>query len=335
MLQLQNQTPFRATIAVFPDRNGIDTVHAIVKGTCVLHPALAMAEEQIPISMADEYYADPAESSLKQVSDMHIGKPGTDVLLIGSAWAPQSSPVTESFVTLSVAERNQTIRVVGDRQWRSNGAPTDPQPFESMPLVWERAFGGIDRSTEQTLAEERNPVGAGFAGKQAASIFAGRLLPNLEDPRTSLQKLGQLVEPICFAPIAPSWLPRRSFAGTYDAQWQRSRAPYLPEDFDPRFFQCAHPTFAFDRYLEGGEPITVEGTTPDAPISFAVPAVRLLVEFSVAGDTERPNVNLETLLIEPDANRASFTWRASVPCDRKVLKVEKIVVALAGGGGRT
>jgi 3-oxoacyl-[acyl-carrier-protein] synthase-1 len=42
-------------------------------------------------------------------------------------------------------------------------------------------------------------------------------------------------------------------------------------------------------------------------------------------------VNLETLSIEPDENRICFTWRAAVPCDRKALKVEKIVV----GRGRT
>src|SRR5712671_1987987 len=110
MLQLQNQTPFAASIAVFPDRHGIDTLYVIVKGTCTLLPTLALAEEQVPIAIADEYHGDPAASSLKQVSDMHIGKPGTDVLLVGSAWAPEGNPVAESQVTVSVAERSKVIR---------------------------------------------------------------------------------------------------------------------------------------------------------------------------------------------------------------------------------
>jgi hypothetical protein len=50
---------------------------------------------------------------------------------------------------------------------------------------------------------------------------------------------------------------------------------------------------------------------------------------TIAGATEMPPANLETLVIEPDENRACFTWRASVPCDRKALKVEKIVVGRA------
>jgi hypothetical protein len=328
MLQLHNQTPFAANIAVFPDRNGIDTLYVIVKGTCTLRPDIAMAEEQLPIVIADEYHGDPAASSLKQCTDMHIGKSGTDVLLIGSARSPQ--PVTESVVTLSVAERQKTIRVIGDRQWR-DGSPTAPQPFESMPLVWERAFGGVIRDGDQVLAEERNPVGVGFGLKQYADRMEAQPLPNLEDPRSPLQKLGQKIEPVCFAPIAPSWLPRRSFAGTYDATWQRKRAPYLPDDFDHRFLNCAIPEFAFDRYLKGGEQIDVEGMSLDGPISFAVPTVRLQIDVIVSGATQTPFANLETILIEPDANRASLTWRAAVPCDRKVLKVEKIVVNLGGG----
>ena len=53
----------------------------IVKATVTLRPSLALAEEQVPPTMADEYYGDPAETSLRAVSEMHIGKAGTDVLL--------------------------------------------------------------------------------------------------------------------------------------------------------------------------------------------------------------------------------------------------------------
>ena len=41
-------------------------------------------------------------------------------------------------------------------------------------------------------------------------------------------------------------------------------------------------------------------------------------------------MNLETLLIEPDANRLCMTWRSALLCDRTVLKVEKVTLALAG-----
>jgi hypothetical protein len=326
VLQLENRTPFLATIAVLPDRSGIDTLYVIVKATVALRPTLSLADVQVPPTLADEYYDDPSTSSLRSASDMHIGKSGTDVLLIGRAWAPHGHAVRQMLVSMSVAGRQRTIQVSGDRVWR-DGRPSDPQPFESMPLVWERAFGGVHRKGDQVLAEERNPVGCGFAGGRSAGDMQGQAVPNLEDPHSPLQQIDEVIAPACLAPIAPSWLPRRAYAGTYDESWQRTRAPYLPDDFDPRFFQCAAPEFAFDRYLQGGEPVQVAGVAPDGPIAFTVPDSRLAVVVTVAGAVHEPEPHLETLSIEPDENRACFTWRAALPCDRQALKVEKIVVS--------
>jgi hypothetical protein len=326
MLQLENQTPFKASIAVLPDRAGIDTLYVVIKATVNLRPTLSLAEVQVPPTLADEYYGDPTETSLRAVSDMHIGKSGTDVLLVGSAWAPDKRPVQRMQVGMKVGERQKLILVTGDRVWK-NGQPSDPKPFESMPLVWERAFGGVHRNGDKVLAEERNPVGCGFSGGRSAADMQDLAVPNLEDPAAPLQQIGQSPTPACLAPIAPSWLPRRAFAGTYDERWQRARAPYLPDDFDPRFFQYAAPEFAFDRYLQTGEQVQLVGVMPDGPVSFTIPDSHLSIAVTVAGSTQTPPADLETLSIEPDENRACFTWRAAVPCDRKALKVETIVVS--------
>jgi hypothetical protein len=328
VLQLDNQTPFKSTIALLPDRFGIDTLYVIVKATVTLRPSLALAEVQVPLTMADEYYGEPTETSLRAVSDMHIGKSGTDVLLVGSAWAPNKRPIARMQVGMKVAERQKLILVTGDRVWQ-DGVPSSPQPFESIPLVWERAFGGVHRQGEKVLAEERNPVGCGFSGGRSGGDMQGLRVPNLEDPAAPLQQIGQASPPACLAPIAPSWLPRRAFAGTYDDRWQRTRAPYLPDDFDPRFFQCAAPEFAFDRYLQAGEHVQIVGALPDGPIAFTVPESHLSIAVTIEGTMHRPPANLETLSIEPDENRACFIWRAAVPCDRRALKVQTIVVSRA------
>jgi len=329
MLQLDNQTPFKASIAVLPDSSGIDTLYVVIKATLDLRPKLSLALEQLVPTLADEYYADPATSSLRVASEMHIGKPGTDVLLVGHACALEERPIARMNVSLSVAGRRKSLLVTGDRAW-ADGKPTNPVPFTTMPLVWERAFGGSHRSGDRVLAEQRNPVGCGFAGERTADEMQRQPLPNAEDPTTPLQQHGQLATPSCFAPIAAAWLPRRAYAGTYDENWQRSRAPYLPDDFDARFLQCASGELCFDRYLQGGEPVEISGVSADGPIAFAVPTSPLSVAVSVAGSMQYPTANLETLLIEPDENRACLTWRASLPCDRQVLKVEKIVIAMAG-----
>jgi len=334
MLQLENTTPFKAAIAVLPDRTGIDTLYVVVKATLNLRPSLSLADEQAPPVIADEYYGDPTRTSLRAGSEMHIGKAGTDVLLIGSAWASDKRPVRQMPVTVSVANRRKTILVSGNRVWR-NGRPSDPEPFESMPLMWERAFGGAHRRGDTVVAEERNPVGCGMSAGRAADELEGEAVPNLDDPAMPLQQVGQSPVPACLAPVAPAWLPRRAYAGTFDERWQRTRAPFLPDDFDPRFFQSAVPELAFDRYLQGGEPVRVDGVLPDGPIEFALPAARLTIAVTVAGSIEEPAVQLETLSIEPDRNRVCFSWRAAVPCDRRALKVEKIVVARTAASPRS
>lgn len=332
MLQIDNQTPFYAVLSVLPNRDAIDTLYVILKATLVLRPKLALAPAQLPVTLADEYYGDPTDSSLRASSEIHVGKPGTDVLLIGRAWGPQGHAVREGFVRILAAERQKAIRVVGDRVWQSDGRPSAPEPFEAMPLVWERAFGGVHPLEDRTLAEERNPIGVGFAGQRSAEELAGQPVPNLESPGEPLERQGQQPTPACFAASAPHWLPRRAFAGTYDEVWQRKRAPYLPADFDPRFLQCAAPELAFDRYLCGGEPIEVHGASPEGPIAFPLPAANLRVEVRVDGSVEHPPVNLETVLLEPDDNRVALTWRASLPCDRRVLKVEKVTVTRQRAG---
>jgi hypothetical protein len=335
MLQLDNQTPFKSVMAVLPDQDAIDTLYVILKATLTLRPRLALAPEQMPPTLADEYHGDPTSSSLKKVSEMHIGKRGTDVLLTGRAWAPAGRATPEVWVRLTVAERQKTIRVFGDRSWTRDGNPSTPAPFEAMPLVWERAFGGIHQLADRCLGEERNPAGVGFAGQRDAAELLGQPVPNLEDPAAPLERLGQNPAPACFAPVAPHWLPRRAFAGTYDQQWQRKRAPYLPADFDRRFLQCATAEMTFDRFLQGSEPVEVRGVTPDAPISLTLPVANLEINVRVAGQTERPIANLETVLIEPDENRLCLTWRAALPCDRKVLKVEKVTVTRQRAGTRS
>jgi hypothetical protein len=152
------------------------------------------------------------------------------------------------------------------------------------------------------------------------------------DPAAPHEKLGDEVMPACFAPTAPAWLPRREFAGTYDAAWQRGRAPYLPDDFDPRFLQCATTEFSFDRFLQGTEPVQISGMSLAGPIEFAVPTVRPQIKVVVAGSPLNARAELETLWIEPDENRASLTWRAHLPVDRKVLKVEKATISLPSRG---
>jgi hypothetical protein len=333
MLQLKNESPFETAIALFPDKDGIDTVYIVVKATFDLDVAdrLEIAEEQVPPCLADEYWDEPGKSSLKYASDLHLCKPSSDVVLVGQAWAPEGKQVPQIDAGIAIAERRKLVRVFGDRVWRENGAShTPPKPFESMPLVYERAYGGIHQTDheQKILGEERNPVGRGFRGRRKPAEAQGQALPNIEDPQNLIRSWGDVVVPQGFGFVAPHWIPRRSYAGTYDENWQKTRAPYLPEDFDPRFFNTAHPDLVFDRHLQGGELVVVVGASPRGRLRFRLPICEIEVQVRIAGRTEEPRLHLETVLIEPDAARLCLAWGAALPCDKKPLKVEQVTIAL-------
>ena len=127
---------------------------------------------------------------------------------------PNGQPTTQTDVTVSIAERRKTVRVFGDRVWRG-GSPTAPAAFQSMPLVWERAFGGLHRTEDKVFAEERNPdrlrIPRQASARRDARDSRSRTSRIRRHP---LQSLGQTAGARVFrARPRPSWLPRRSVCG--------------------------------------------------------------------------------------------------------------------------
>lgn len=333
MLQLSNPTGLAATAFLSPDPEGVDTLYAVVKGTFALGPDAdggepPLAAEQAPVAAAATHYGEPGTSSIRMPSDLSLVKPGTDVLLVGRAHAPGDQPTRQMQVALTVGPVRRTLRVVGDRVWvrRSGGdVISDPAPFLRMPLVWERAFGGTVAVDGAPRAEARNPVGTGYwEGTPPPDPLR---LPNLEDPAHPVQSTALGPPPACFAPVAEHWMPRRAHAGTYDEAWQRERAPYLPTDFDPRFFQLALPEQVVPGYLTGGELVDAAGVTPGGRLRFELPRLGVEVTFVVDGAPTVRTAHLDTVLVQPDNRRVLLTWRAALACDKRFLRVEEIRVA--------
>ena len=328
MLQLDDQTPFVSALSLFPNPEGVDTLYLTTKATFSIGSRLEVAEGQLPLTLVDEYWGEPGQSSLKYASDLHLSKPSTDIVLVGSAHAPNGRPVTKLGVELSVGPVEKAIQVVGDRAWTGSllGPSTSrPAPFERMPLVWERAFGGVHRSkSKERKAEEvaLNPLGRGFRVRRRRSELKGDFAPNLYDPKDPKR-------PACFGFVAPDWEPRRSYAGTYDATWAKARAPYLPDDFDARYFNTAAADLICPAYLKGGEPVSMTNLSPRAQWNFELPTVEFHAVANLSGRSEGLTPCLETVLLEPDEERMSLVWRAALTCDKESLAIEEVSVALS------
>lgn len=329
MWQLDNRTPFAADRAWVRGRDGAEIWIVAVKCTFDILPdgTTELSGEQPPVAVAPEYLnpAEPARSSLRLDWDLVRTKATTDIIVLGHAYAPEGRPVTALDAGFRVGPVVKRLRITGDRVWQERSA-SEPRPFAKMPLIYERAYGGIDPETRDTPNPQwdiRNPVGTGFA--RSAARLDGLKLPNLEYPEHLIRGWDDRPPPAGTGPICTHWEPRVRLAGTYDERWQQERFPLLPDDFDDRHYQCAPPDQQAPRFLVGGEPVTLVNLSPAAELRFALPRVVLRFEtFFYTGERQGHELpKLHTVIVEPDLPRVSLVWHSALPCHPKVYKLEK------------
>ncbi|WPH14645.1 DUF2169 family type VI secretion system accessory protein [Variovorax paradoxus] len=331
MWQIDNRTPFAVGQGWVRDRDGAEVWLVAVKASFDVMPdgALEIAREQSPLLRAAQYVGEPGKSSLRHESDMVLTKTTTDVLVVGHAFAPGGQPVTTLDVGFRVGSMQKVLRVLGPREWGALG-PTKPEPFVSMPLVYERAWGGVDIHAPDPGAawDWRNPVGCGFAVR--ASNLHGLPLPNIEWPDRLIRSWDDRPDPAGFGPICSHWQPRASYAGTYDDHWMATRQPLLPEDFDARFFQCAPVDQQAREFLVGGEQVMLLNLTPASQMQFRLPALQfdMQTRFSDGERREHEPPRLHTVLLEPDFPRVSMVWHSALECHAKVYQLQDTRVTL-------
>jgi hypothetical protein len=347
----QNLTPFAAEPFLLADEEGAALLTLVAKGTYDLPPrgGLEIAPEQVPIHKVPVHHGEPGESSLRFEHETAFAKVVADIVLLGHA-QPERGRATELDVTLRVGPLRKQVRVFGDRSWRRGvGGPvcSEPASFEKMPLVYERAFGGYDRSAPdpaQHACDPRNPVGVGFlvprpqtpAPPQASAGLAGDdvKLPNLEDPAALICDAQDHPAPAGFGFIAPDWSPRRQLAGTFDDAWKAGRFPRLPADFNRRHFNAA-PADQQMSVLRGGEPVEVVGVSHRGPLRFELPRLALEAVVMLRGGERRAApMPLDTLIVDADAHRVHLVFRASFGLHRRAYDLEWSKVQIKEGAAR-
>jgi hypothetical protein len=320
--EVHNHTRFAYESLVLNDEEGMPQFVPLVQATFAIDPvggALSLLEEQLPIDVGGQWYGDPATTSVKSEPQIAFLKLATDVVLHGHACATQAN-TTQLRVGIRIGSLTKLVRVVGDRfMVRRGGAvsATEPRPFEKIPLIYERAFGGWDRRSadeREHRCEARNPVGVGFR-IAALDIDDQTALPNIEYEDQPLRAWGDTPDPAGFGFMAPNWQPRAAFAGTYDAAWDTQRKPLLPLDFDRRFFNAASPGLIAPSYLRGDESVVVIGASTHGRVAFDLPGVappECVVEVRGRRRISLMTV-LDTVVIDMDELSLSLTWRAHLP----------------------
>jgi len=335
MLQVDNRTPFNAALAVFADRHGVETAYIAVKAAFDIGPeGLQPTAQPVPLLPGDVYWGDPATTGLRAAGELTLCRPATDIVVLGAAVAPREGQIAMP-VSLRVGPVQSTLLVTGRRRWQRrvlSWVPSDPEPFDRVPLRWELAFGGFERRTDGEALREfeaRNLVGCGFIGS-GEDGFEDRPLPQIEHPGDRVEHPRQRVAPVGWAPIPPTWSPRREYGGTYDAAWQKARAPFLPQDFDERFLQTAPPALVAPNFLVGGEPVRLAGCRPRGEVlAFELPQCTIATVFRFRGGEHEVTSRLDSVILEPDQPRLQMIWRAGFAVDKHLLKLAEVRVDCA------
>jgi len=299
------------------DEEGKPVIAYIVKTTWnVSQTGLKLADQQEPANLSGEYNFSADEGSYLYEPETAFVKSTTDIALIGHAYAPNARAASVD-VGLKMGGLQKVIRVSGDRYWVKKGGhtfATKPQEFEKIPLVYERAFGGWDRADKDEnnwRYEPRNPVGVGF-GDPLRFVEEGKVpMPNIEDPQHLITRYGDTPPPAGFGFTSPNWHPRAQYAGTYDEEWDKTRKPLLPKDFDRRFFNAASPGLIAPGYLRGDEDVMIVNASPVPKLKFklpGIPAPVCKVELR-GGRTEVLHTNLDTVIINTDEMLVFLLWR--------------------------
>jgi hypothetical protein len=343
-MDITNETPFAVTTMLWEDLQGQSKLTVIIKGTFTIqdNKVAAVAAEQLPIFSADKSYTENPAASPRFESDMVPLKPRADVVLIGQAHAPHGSPVAQLDVSIRVGGLQKTIRVFGDRKWwfptRLALVPlmSRPQPFVSMDLVYERAFGGIDTAAAQYC--KGNLVGRGFIGKKTKASLHGRPLPNLEDPDHLIRSWKSRPNPVGFGFYDRGWMPRARYAGTYDERYRKERAPAFPLDFSYAFYNGAHPDLQVEGYLHGDEEVELINVSPEGRLRFRLPGVRPKVtvakwavppeEWIEQNDTEDRAVSIDDVPTVEEAVPVALDTLVFVPDERVFYEVFRGVCPL-------
>lgn len=339
-MQVENNTPFAADRYAVADRDGTDLLLVILKGTYLFdnHGELGIAADQCPIALVDQYTGEPGLSSITYASDFSINKTATDVAVLGHAYPVRPRDVSVN-AGIQVGPVEKLVKVFGDRTWsRSLGIAriSSPEPFERIPLLFERAFGGSDKSHPDEKHHEyeaRNPAGVGFRARKSKQALEDMPLPNIEDPKSLISGPDDRPAPANLGFIGPSWQPRLSYAGTYDESWDSKRKPLLPEDFDNRFFNASHPDLVCQGFLKGNEEVNAIGVSPNGPISLTLPGItpQCVVEDRSAGE-HTLLVRLDKVVLEPDERRLLLVWSGTYRVSGALQNVEGIRLNAAEQG---
>jgi len=308
VMEIVSSCPMRVHGFTWQLKSGAFAQTIIAKATFLLEPGhakLALEKDRIEIHERDVFVKVERHEILRAPSDQVPYKRRVDVLLVGHAYAPGKQPVRSLVTQLRVGDFSKAIEVICDRGFRTADEHLIEGPhFTKMPLDWTHAAGGPNTT---------NPVGRHVDSPPDA--FGLRSAPNLQHPRTFVNKGLERIAPIGYGPIAPTWQDRtvclEDLAPPFSPDGWEKRP--LPEHFDFDYFQAA-PADQQIAELRADETLVLEHLHPlHAHLTTRLPGIipRAVVHRS-SGEREDVTLVADTLWIDADRGICTVVWRGTV-----------------------
>lgn len=228
-------------------------------------------------------------------SDICPPRPQCDLTLTGHALPPAGQAAGTGWLAgLRIGNWQKQVQILPPAVLRNGRVQPLGDAAAPVPLGWESAFGGE--------GFDDNPVGTGFPpGRDGTPL--PRLAPPGEGHATR--------RPAGFAPVPRSWPARQRLGGTYDAEWQRRRAPLLPADLDPRYWQAAPSDQWLDPAGLPGAEVLLAGIRPE-PVRFRLPSLRFEMATRFAGRWIQHAPLLQSIAIDTDRMQLSMVWAGGI-----------------------
>jgi hypothetical protein len=159
---IENRTPFDVQSHVQVTAEGQERLVLMLSASFTADASgkVGLAEVQQPVTFADEPWGDPALSSVRYEADIAPKKVLPEVIVNATAHAPGGRPAEAVTVGLQIGEVRKVLQVTGDRVHHLGGF-SDPAPFLTMPLMWDRrprrAQSGRDRFWRCAVRRSRRP----------------------------------------------------------------------------------------------------------------------------------------------------------------------------------
>ena len=244
-------------------------------------------------------------------ADSPFAREGTDLFVLGRAY-PAQDPGRTGDVEIQVGSQlRYAIRVFGDRSWVRRGKQleaSEPEPFDSIPLTWEHAYGGAwpvpDMPGE--MPWHANPRGRGFY--MDAESAEDQPLPNLEDPDHLIRAWNDQPEPMATGPCPQEF----SIRALNSAEFDMDATPPKLKRIKATYFNNANPRLILSPRPASGESLRISGVRPaGGSLSFTLPAQAFHTYVQLADRRYVFPAVLDTIAVLAEEERVVLGYRCT------------------------